>query len=232
MLLIAVTPNAKPRQAIKLNSKLFATHEKILSCKIPKRPFEVTHLSFAQETALSELNREMLESLDDAFRIDATKDLSPTPKRIYHFVCEKTLPPETQKALTTLFEHLTVNPNLLRKHLIDEGLLLTESLLTGLSDLSSNLITMQLHTSGIIESTPKGEPYFVEHHPADGSTIRGVILKSKHIASVHLNGSEKLNLNFHETFRAIFHRAPTPMTFASETSLEDPQMSLNLENNP
>lgn len=232
VLLIAVTPNAKPRQAIKLNSKLFATHEKILSCKIPKRPFEVTQLSFAQETALSELNREMLESLDDAFLIDAPKDLSPTPKRIYHFVCEKALSPETQKALTTLFERLTVNPNLLKNHLIDEGLLLTESLLTGLSGLSSNLITMQLHTSGIIESTPKGEPLFVEHHPADGSTIRGVILKPRHIASVHLNGSEKLNLNFHETFKAIFHRAPTPMPFASRTSLEDPQLSLNLENNP
>lgn len=229
VLLIAVTPNAKPRQAIKLNHNLFATHEKILLTKIPKRSFEVTDLSFTQETALSELNRQMLETLDDAFRTDAPDEFQATPKRIYQFQSKKELTPELQKALDTLFERLTTNPNLIQKHLIDEGLLVTETLLTGISDLSPNLLIMQLHREALIESTPKGEPRFVEHHPTDGSTIRGVILKPCHIASVFLNGTERQENNFSVTFKAIFHRDPQPMRFEDEHSNDNPQLSLNLE---
>ena len=230
VLLIAVTPNAKPRQAIKLNHQLFATHEKILLTKIPKRSFEVTDLSFLQETALSELNRQMLETLDDAFRTDAPNELQATPKRIYQFQSKKELTPELQNGLDTLFERLTTNPVLIQNHLIDEGLLVTEPLLTGISDLSPNLLIMQLHTESLIESTSKGEPRFVEHHPADGSTIRGVILKPVHIASVFLNGNERQKNDFSETFKAIFNRDPQSMQLKNEHSNDNPQLSLNLEN--
>ena len=229
VLLIAVTPNAKPRQAIKLNHKLFATHEKILLTKIPKRSFEVTDLSFTQETALSELNRQMLETLDDAFRTDSPAEIQATPKRLYQFQSKKELTPELQNALDVLFERLTTNPILIQKHLIDEGLLVTEALLTGISDLSPNLLIMQLHTEALIENTSKGEPRFVEHHPTDGSTIRGVILKPCHIASVFLNGTERQKNNFSETFKAIFHRSPQPIRFEVERSNDNPQLSLNLE---
>lgn len=229
VLLIAVTPNAKPRQAIKLNHKLFATHEKILLTKIPKRSFEVTDLSFTQETALSELNRQMLETLDDAFRTDAPNELQATPKQLYQFQSKRKLTPELQNALDTLFERLTTNPALIQKHLIDEGLLVTEQLLTGISNLSSNLLIMQLHSESLIESTSKGEPRFVEHHPTDGSTIRGVILKSVHIASVFINGSTRQENDFSETFKVCFHRNPQPMRFEDEHSNDNPQLSLNLE---
>lgn len=229
VLLIAVTPNAKPRQAIKLNHKLFATHEKILLTKIPKRSFEVTDLSFTQETALSELNRQMLETLDDAFRTDAPDELQATPKRLYQFQSKKKLSPDLQNALDTLFERLTTNPILIQKHLIDEGLLVTESLLTGIGDLSPNLLIMQLHTEALIESTPKGEPRFVEHHPADGSTIRGVILKPAHITSVFLNGKDRQEHDFSKTFKALFHRDPKPMQIEHEHTTDNPQLSLNLE---
>ncbi len=230
VLLIAVTPNAKPRQAIKLNHQLFATHEKILLTKIPKRSFEVTDLSFTQETALSELNRQMLETLDDAFRTDAPDELQATPKRIYQFQSKKELTSELQNALDTLFERLTTNSGLIENHLIDEGLLVTEALLTGISELSPNLLIMQLHMESLIESTPKGEPRFVEHHPADGSTIRGVILKPIHISSVYLNGKEQQKNDFSETFKAVFHRDPKPMQFENENASDDRQLSLNLEN--
>ena len=229
VLLIAVTPNAKPRQAIKLNHKLFATHEKILLTKIPKRSFEITDLSFTQETALSELNRQMLETLDDAFRTDAPGELQATPKRTYQFHCKKKLTPELQNALDVLFERLTTNPILIQKHLIDEGLLVIEPLLTGISNLSFNLLIMQLHSESLIESTSKGEPRFVEHHPTDGSTIRGVILKPCYIASVFLNGTERQENDFSETFKACFHRDPQPMRFEDEHTTDNPQLSLNLE---
>ena len=113
--------------------------------------------------------------------------------------------------------------------MIDEGLLVTEPLLTGISDLSPNLLIMQLHTEVLIESTSKGEPRFVEHHPADGSTIRGVILKPAHIASVFLNGKERQKNDFSETFKAVFHRDPKPMQFENENISDDRQLSLNLE---
>ena len=63
---IAVTPNAKPREAIKLSDAHFFTGNKSLYAKTIKRNFE-TELSQEQSTALSQLTRDILESTDKAF---------------------------------------------------------------------------------------------------------------------------------------------------------------------
>lgn len=63
---IAVTPNAKPREAIKLADEYFFTSGKIFQAKTMKRDFE-TKLSLDQSSALSQLTREILESSNQAF---------------------------------------------------------------------------------------------------------------------------------------------------------------------
>ena len=63
---IAVTPNAKPREAIKLSDEYFFTSGKIFQAKTIKRDFE-TKLSLDQSSALSQLTREILESSNQAF---------------------------------------------------------------------------------------------------------------------------------------------------------------------
>lgn len=63
---IAVTPNAKPREAIKLSDAHFFTGNKRLYTKTIKRNFE-TELSQEHSSALSQLTRDVLESTDKAF---------------------------------------------------------------------------------------------------------------------------------------------------------------------
>lgn len=82
---IAVTPNAKPREAIKLSDAHFFTGNKRLYTKTIKRNFE-TELSQEHSSALSQLTRDVLESTDKAFTQHIPSESSVTEQQtvIWH----------------------------------------------------------------------------------------------------------------------------------------------------
>lgn len=80
-----MTPNAKPREAIKLSDAHFFTGNKRLYTKTIKRNFE-TELSQEHSSALSQLTRDVLESTDKAFTQHIPSESSVTEQQtvIWH----------------------------------------------------------------------------------------------------------------------------------------------------
>lgn len=103
---IAVTPNAKPREAIKLSDAHFFTGNKSLYAKTIKRNFE-TELSQEQSTALSQLTRNALESTDKVFTQHIPSEhIVAEQQTIIWYICEKyedsnPSPAAMQKAIET-----------------------------------------------------------------------------------------------------------------------------------
>ena len=81
---IAVTPNAKPRAAVKLSDTYFFSSGLVLQAKTIKRDFE-TDLNSEQSMALSKLTREILEASDMSFTQKLPSEKSKGIELFWHF---------------------------------------------------------------------------------------------------------------------------------------------------
>ena len=124
--LIAVTPNAKPREAIKLSDAYFFTSGTVLHAKTIKRDFE-TELNLDQTLALSQLTRDILEASNKAFTNKLPSTVQTQQTLIWH-LSESIEQPELEEALTGFINHLTENPTLSSDVLLDEGLFISNTL--------------------------------------------------------------------------------------------------------
>lgn len=126
--LIAVTPNAKPREAIKLSDAYFFTSGTVLNAKTIKRDFE-TELNLDQTLALSQLTRDVLEASNQAFTNKLPSTVQAQQILVWH-LSESIEQLELEEALVSYFNHLTENPSLASEVLLDEGLFITFQLNT------------------------------------------------------------------------------------------------------
>ena len=221
--LIAVTPNAKPREAIKLSDAYFFTSGTVLHAKTIKRDFE-TELNLDQTLALSQLTRDVLEASNQAFTNKLPLTVQAQQTLIWH-LSESIEQPELEEALTGYFNHLSENLSLASEVLLDEGLFITNTLSNFAKEASFERLVTGLLTSNLIYQTDRNEPLWVTHADHHGINQRGIILKPELIeGNIH-----NTKLAFKNLFEYIHKRKPTPRFLFKEKQSTDDQLSLDFD---
>ena len=223
---IAVTPNAKPREAIKLSDEYFFTSGKVLQAKTIKRDFE-TKLSLDQSSALSQLTREILESSNQAFiQMLPTESVNTTHQTFIWQLKSIDDSEGSNPPFSAIFDFINSHQKEIPHLLIDEGIFLTESLNFLNDDLTFERLVTSLLTANLIYQNDRGEPLWVSHTNQFGELVRGVILKPDTF-EVNLNG--KL-LSFIEIFQKVHARKPNPnFSFLNRETAPCDQLAFNFE---
>lgn len=223
---IAVTPNAKPREAIKLSDEYFFTSGKILQAKTIKRNFE-TKLSLDQSSALSQLTREILESSNQVFTQKLPSEMTSSSHQTPIWQLSDAHYSEgLTPYLSAIFEFINTHSEELSYLLIDEGIFLTEGLNFFNDNLTFERLVTSLLTANLIYQNDRGEPLWVSHANQNGEQIRGIILKPNTV-EVHFNGK---NLSFNEIFQKIHGREPKPkFSFLKHQTNPSDQLAFNFE---
>lgn len=203
-LMIAVTPNAKPREAIKLDPHYFLDKSQWENAKVTKRDFEVV-VSPTIETGLSRLTREVLKLDMDPQAIE-TEVKTKKPRVLWHMV-EMTLHPEIQAHLEALMEKLTVDTRFAKASMVDEGLLLSSQSIPTI-DQGFDLLVMQLLLADVIYATEKHEPLWIEHIDANGQSVRAVVMKPSVFAIEFIDEDVAEPLDYEVLFETVHGRAP------------------------
>lgn len=222
--LIAVTPNAKPREAIKLSDAYFFTSGTILHAKTIKRDFE-TELNLDQTLALSQLTRDVLEASNQAFTNKLPLTIQAQQALIWH-ISESIEQPELEEALIGFLNHLTENPTLASEVLLDEGLFITNTLSNFAKEASFERLVTGLLTSNLINQTDRNEPLWVTHADHQGINQRGIILKPELIEGC----LHDTRLSFKDLFEYIHKRKPNPrFHFKHNKTYQEDQLSLDFD---
>lgn len=123
--MIAVTPNSKPREAIKPADEYFFSNGKVATCKTQKRAFEVDAKSQAYQSntyaALIRLTRKILESTKGEFSEKLSEIIPEQPKLLMHLVRDG-LSEELSDNLQKLVDMLNKSDYLMKRNIVDEGL--------------------------------------------------------------------------------------------------------------
>ena len=222
--LIAVTPNAKPREAIKLSDAYFFTSGTVLHAKTIKRDFE-TELNLDQTLALSQLTHEVLEASNQAFT-DKLPSTIPTQQSLIWHLSESIEQPELEEALTGFLNHLSEKTTLASEVLLDEGLFITNTLSNFAKEASFERLVTGLLTSNLIYQTDRNEPLWVTHADHQGINQRGIILKPEMIeGSLH-----NTKVDFKDLFEYIHKRKPNPrFHFKNNKTYQEDQLSLDFD---
>ena len=222
--LIAVTPNAKPREAIKLSDAYFFTSGTVLNAKTIKRDFE-TELNLDQTLALSQLTRDVLEASNQAFTNKLPSTVQAQQILVWH-LSESIEQLELEEALSAYLNHLTENPSFASEVLLDEGLFITNLLANFAKEASFERLVTGLLTSNLIYQTDRNEPLWATHADHQGINQRGIILKPELI-----EGSlYETKLTFKDLFEYIHKRKPTPQFhFKGKQATDVDQLSLDFD---
>ena len=219
-----MTPNAKPREAIKLSDAYFFTSGTVLHAKTIKRDFE-TELNLDQTLALSQLTRDVLEASNLAFTNKLPSSIQNQKTLIWH-LSESIEQQELEEALSAYLNHLTENPSLASEVLLDEGLFITNTLSNFAKEASFERLVTGLLTSNLIYQTDRNEPLWGTHADHQGINQRGIILKPEMIeGSLH-----NIKLAFKDLFEYIHKRKPNPrFHFKNNLTSQEDQLSLDFD---
>lgn len=222
--MIAVTPNAKPREAIKLADSYFLTASRILYAKTIKRDFEVK-LTLDQSTGLSQLTREVMQVSNKAFTEQLPEKTPSQPTLIWQLAIE-IQQNDLKDALHSFTSFMTSHKDCLSETLIDEGFFFSEALYHQTeTSLSFERMVLALLTSNLIYQTERNEPLWVTHTDKNTTLQRGVILKPDLFEAIHNHEV----LTFEKAFRYVFQKAPHPnISFKEKIDTSD-QLSFNFE---
>ena len=222
--LIAVTPNAKPREAIKLSDAYFFTSGTVLHAKTIKRDFE-TKLSLDQTLALSQLTRDVLEASNQAF-INKLPSFIQNQKTLILYLSKSIEQTELEEALSGYLNHITENPSLASEVLLDEGLFITNTFSNFAKEASFERLVTGLLTSNLIYQTDHNEPLWVTHADHQGINQRGIILKPE-LTEGCLHDTR---LSFKDLFEYIHKRKPNPrFHFKNNKTYQEDQLSLDFD---
>lgn len=222
--MIAVTPNAKPREAIKLADSYFLTASRILYAKTIKRDFEVK-LTLDQSAGLSQLTREVMQISNKAFTEQLPEKTPSQPTLIWQLAIE-IQQNDLKDALHSFTSFMTSHEECLSETLIDEGFFFSETLYHQIdTSLSFERLVLALLTSNLIYQTERNEPLWVTHTDKNATLQRGVILKPDLFEAI-LNHEV---LTFDKAFSYVFQKEPHPnFSFKEKIDASD-QLSFNFE---
>lgn len=222
---IAVTPNANPREAIKLSDAIFFTNGRVLASKTIKRNFEVD-IKPITSLSLSKLTREALEVANREFT-DRLPSQTPQQPHLIWYLNKEVKQESLEEALSLILNQLTENTTLALHHIIDEGLFINEELIRqSKGPLSFEHLVLALLSEGLIYQTKKLEPLWVTHTDSNGALSRGFLLRPDALGAL----SDNKKFSFNDAFLTIHGKVPNPK-FAFKEVLKEPtdQLSLDFE---
>ena len=222
---IAVTPNANPREAIKLSDAIFFTTGRVLASKTIKRNFEVD-IKPITSLSLSKLTREALEVANREFT-DRLPSQTPQQPHLIWYLNKEVKQESLEEALSLILNQLTENTTLALHHIIDEGLFINEELIRqSKGPLSFEDLVLALLSEGLIYQTEKLEPLWVTHTDSNGALSRGFLLRPDALGAL----SDNKKFSFNDAFLTIHGKVPNPK-FAFKEVLKEPtdQLSLDFE---
>ena len=222
--MISVTPNAKPREAIKLSDTYFLTASRILYAKTIKRDFEVK-LTLDQSAGLSQLTREVMQISNKAFTEQLPEKTPSQPTLIWQLAIE-IQQNDFKDALHSFTSFMTSHEECLSETLIDEGFFFSETLYHQIdTSLSFERLVLALLTSNLIYQTERNKPLWVTHTDENATLQRGVILKPDLFEAIHNHEV----LTFDKAFSYVFQKALHPNFSFKEKIDAGDQLSLNFE---
>lgn len=207
--MIAVTPNAKPREAIKLADEYFFSNGKVATCKTQKRAFEVDAQSQAYKpstyAALTQLTREILEATQGEFSEKLSEIIPEQPKLLMHLASDGFSKELTQN-LQKLVDTLNKSEYLMKRNLVDEGLFVDAYTIEQFYETSFELFINRLTKQQLIFMNSKNEPLWVTHCDANNEPFRGVVLKPS-IFSFEIKEKDTLTrIDFERAFYYLHRR--------------------------
>lgn len=208
---IAVTPNAKLREAVKLNAEYFFDPATLLGLKCSKRDMEVSP-DAATESGLPQLNRDLLlqKTAAERFTIQTREEASPQPS-IWTVSSDSgvTLEAEADQYLQALTLTLTKDAHLARSLMLDEGILLYAEVVQAL-DQDFELLTLALLHADAIYHTDTNEPVWVDVTTPEHGPVHAIVVPG-HFFTVHcFNGTGQVPMSYEAYFEVRFARRARP----------------------
>lgn len=203
--MIAVTPNAKPREAVKLADEKYFTVGQI-DPKKTKRAFECENLTLAQETGLSRLTRDVMEQSQKAYDSHIPQTVEKPSFIDWRLSVELNFK-ETQEKLEALATHLSRLGDEVADFMVDEGILLPSSLLEREESIGSpTLLIAELEREGCLHRKASGELLFA-HTPKENGDWETAPILLPTILSIRLKDNEReKEVNFDQLFGLLKKR--------------------------
>lgn len=185
--MIAVTPNAKPREAVKLADEKFFTVGQI-DPKKTKRAFECEDLSLAQEVGLSRLTREVIEHSQKAFESHIPQVVEKPSMIDWRLEIDCQLK-ETQEKLLAFTALLSRLGEEVGDFIVDEGILLPSDLLEREEQIGTpSLFIANLESEGYLHRNEAGSVLFAKYPKENGDIETAPILLPS-ILSIRFKGN-------------------------------------------
>ena len=203
--MIAVTPNAKPREAIKLADEDYFSwgSQKI---KKGKRAFECQHLNLAQEAGISRLTRQVLEQAQRAFSDSLPLSVSEIFTIIWRWENECRHEALKEK-LEALADFLTSLGQEVEDFLVDEGVLLTKGLLGRAGCIADpSLFIAELESEGFLHRDEQGNLLFASYPDVSAKVDQAPILLPSLLTIYREKEGERVILSFDQVFEVLKKR--------------------------
>lgn len=185
--MIAVTPNAKPREAVKLADEKFFTVGQI-DPKKTKRAFECEDLSLAQEVGLSRLTRQVIEHSQKAFEAHIPQVVEKPSSIDWRLEIDCQLK-ETQEKLLAFAALLSRLGEEVGDFIVDEGILLPSGLLEREEQIGApSLFIANLESEGYLHRNEAGSVLFAKYPKENGDIETAPILLPT-ILSIRFKGN-------------------------------------------
>ena len=212
---IAVTPNAKLREAVKLNADYFFDPSALIGLKVGKRDFEVTP-DAATQSGLPQLNRQLLLQKTAASGFTPINDqaAAATSKATVWSLAPavaQTVTGEAQQYLNALCESLTQHTALAHSLMLDEGVVVFAELVNAL-DQDFQLVTLALLHADAIYRTDKNEPAWFDLTIESTGNVHALIIPGNFFTVHRFNEVGQVPMNYSDYFDSIFHRRPKMRT--------------------
>ena len=203
--MIAVTPNAKPREAIKLSDEKFFSVGQV-DPKKTKRAFECDGMDLAQIAGISRLTREVIEKSQKAYEDHLPKKVE-APSSIHWRWAANCGLEETNEMGRALASLLTMLGSEVAEYMVDEGVLLPRRLLERSEEIKDpTLLIAKFEKEGFLLLDGEQSILFTKFPSETGDQASAPVLVPKVFNIEHEVGLEKEALSYETLFAMLKHK--------------------------
>ena len=228
--MIAVTPNAKPREAIKLSDEKFFSVGQV-DPKKTKRAFECDGMDLAQIAGISRLTREVIEKSKKAYEDYLPKKVE-APSLIHWRWAAKCGLEETNEMGRALASLLTMLGSEVAEFMVDEGILLPRRLLERSEAIKDpTLLIAKFEKEGFLLLDEEQSILFAKFPCETGDQDSAPILLPNVFKIEHEVGLEKEVIPYETLFAMLKHKKCAVQHAQNETPLENDTIEETSESN-
>lgn len=203
--MIAVTPNAKPREAIKLSDEKFFSVGQV-DPKKTKRAFECDGMDLAQIAGISRLTREVIEKSQKAYEDYLPKKVEASSLIHWRWVAKCGLE-ETNEMGRALASLLTMLGSEVAEFMVDEGILLPRRLLERSESIKDpTLLIAKLEKEGFLLLDEEQSILFAKFPSETGDQASAPILLPNVFKIEREVGFEKEVIPYETLFAMLKHK--------------------------